>query len=144
MFNRIHFFACLIAASNGVIFSATAEDWPHWTGPAGRNVAEEWGLPDSFDRKTLHNVKWVTPLGDVAFGAPTVSDGRVYVGTNMAAVRDDKRFRRLRGGVLACLDEETGERIWNLVSPERTQGLPAGAFMRDQRWGICSSQRMPT
>jgi len=139
MFNRLCFLACLILASHGAMFFATAEDWPHWTGPAGRNIAEDRGLPESFDRKTMRNIKWTAPLGDVAFGAPTVSDGRVYVGTNIAAVREDKRFRRLRGGVLACLDEETGERIWDLVSPERTQGLPAGAFMKEQRWGICSS-----
>lgn len=139
MFKRLLFLLCFSSVCSGVAFPAMAEDWPHWTGPYGRNVAEEQRLPGTFDRETSHNIKWVTPLGDVAFGAPTVSAGQIYVGTNMAAVRGYKRFRRLRGGVLACLDEATGERLWNLVSPERIRGLPPNAFMEEQRWGICSS-----
>ena len=83
-------------------FSGVAEDWPHWTGPYSRNVSHETNLIAEFDRKTLHNVKWVTGLGDVAFGAPTVAEGRVFIGTNMATVRSDKRFKRQQGGVLVC------------------------------------------
>ncbi len=116
-----------------------AEDWPHWTGPESRNVSAETDLVESFDRKTLANVRWVTRLGEMAFGAPTISNGRVFVGTNMASVREDKRFRGIRGGVVACLDEVTGERIWNLTCPERTWGFPKKTHMEDQRWGICSS-----
>ena len=123
----------------GTLFNAMAADWPHWTGPAGRNVSDEAGLPVSFDRASGHNVKWATRLGEVAFGSPTVAGGRVFVGTNMAAMRADTRFRGLKGGVLACLDETTGARLWNLVCPERTEGLPPRAHMIHQRWGLCSS-----
>ncbi len=131
---------CLI----GLFFGATgvwsfAEDWPHWTGPLGRNAANEIGLPDHFDRSTGENIRWETRLGEVAFGSPVVADGRIYVGTNMAALRDDPRFGRRYGGVLVCLDEATGERRWILASPERTQGLPRYTFLEEQRWGICSS-----
>jgi len=38
-----------------------------------------------------------------------------------------------------CLDERTGERLWQLVTPVRTSGYPEGATMGQQRWGICSS-----
>ncbi len=137
--NRFFLVLCLLGAFCCTTYSAMAEDWPHWTGPYGRNVADTQGLPQDFDRNTQRNIKWVVRLGNVAFGCPTVSDGRIFVGTNMAAVREDNRFRGLSGGVLACLDETTGERIWNLVSPERTQGLPRQTFMEEQRWGICSS-----
>jgi len=116
-----------------------AEDWPHWTGPESRNVLAETDLVESFDRKTLGNVKWVTRLEEMAFGAPTISDGRVFVETNMASVHEDKRFGGIRGGVVACLDEVTGEQIWNLMCPERTWGVPKKTHMEDQRWGICSS-----
>lgn len=133
------YWKCFFVVLSGASFSALAEDWPRWTGPYGRNVAVEEGLAESFDRRTLRNVKWVAPLGDVAFGSPTVSNGRVYVGTNLTAMRGDGRFGRLRGGVVACLDERTGERVWTLVSPERTVGLPKNSFMEEQRWGICSS-----
>ncbi|MFP6616800.1 MAG: hypothetical protein VCB26_10385 [Candidatus Hydrogenedentota bacterium] len=94
-----------------ISISAFPVDWPHWTGPDGRNFSYEQNLPERFDRNTLHNVKWVTRLGEVAFGAPTVSNGRIYFGTNMAAMREDRRFYRSRGGVFACLDEATGQRL---------------------------------
>lgn len=118
---------------------AGAEDWPAWTGPLGRNVTRDSNLPADFDLVTGRNIKWATKLGDVAFGCPTVSQGRVYVGTNLTALRDDPRYDDLQGGVLACLDEATGEPLWNLVSPERTEGFPPNSFVEEQRWGICSS-----
>lgn len=116
-----------------------AEDWPAWTGPLGRNVTRETNLPADFDLVTGRNIRWVTKLGDVAFGCPTVSQGRVFIGTNLAALRDDPRFDRPQGGVLACLDEATGKPLWHLVSPERTEGFPPNSFVEEQRWGICSS-----
>lgn len=116
-----------------------AEDWPHWTGPQGVNATEESSFPSTFDRDTETNIRWVTPVGEVAFGSPTVSGGRVYVGTNLAALRDDSRFQGLKGGVLLCLDEATGAVLWHLVSPERTEGFPPRAHMIHQRWGIASS-----
>jgi outer membrane protein assembly factor BamB len=123
-----------------VVGPAGAADWPSWMGPEGRNVSGETGLPVSFDRKTKQNVKWVAPLGAHAFGCPTVAAGRVYVGTTIAAARDDKRFDALNsGGVLACLDAETGDRVWTLVSPVRTEGYPDNTFNDMQRFGICSS-----
>lgn len=118
---------------------ADAEDWPAWTGPLGRNVARESNLPADFDLVTGRNIKWATKLGDVVFGCPTVSRSQVYVGTNLAALRDDPRYDDLQGGVLACLDEATGKPLWHLVSPERTEGFPPNSFVEEQRWGICSS-----
>lgn len=122
-----------------LVTSAHAEDWPAWTGPHGTNRAIATRLPQSFERSSGKNVAWATLLGDVAFGCPTISDGRIYVGTNAPAVRDDRRFSRPGGGVLVCLDEATGETLWRLVSPERETGFPEHTHMPHQRWGICSS-----
>lgn len=119
--------------------TAHAEDWPAWTGPLGRNVSNEIDLPDSFDRSGMKNVKWVAELGTVAFGCPTVADGRIFIGTNHPAAKDDPRFAKTNAGVLACLDEATGKTLWRLVTPERTQGFHKNAHMIQQRWGICSS-----
>ncbi len=118
---------------------SVAEDWPHWTGPFGVNVSEGHSLPPTFDRETGTHIRWVAPLGDVAFGSPTVSAGRVFVGTNLAALRDDSRFQGQKGGVLLCLDTQTGARLWHLVSPVRTEGFPPHTHMIHQRWGIASS-----
>lgn len=132
-------FRFVVVLSGGVLCSVYAADWPHWTGPEWRNAADETNLPSSFDRKSGEHVRWVAELGEVVFGCPTVAGGRVYVGTNMAALRDDGRFDGAKGGVLVCLDEGTGERLWALAAPERTEGLHPRAHMIHQRWGICSS-----
>ena len=55
----------------------------------------------------------------------------------MKAVREDKRFTATDGGVVLCLDETTGKRLWQLVVPERD--FPKGIYMTQQKWGICSS-----
>ncbi len=125
--------ACLLA------FVANADDWPEWMGPFAQNRSAETGLPVSFDRNDLTNVKWATKLGGVVFGCPSVSEGKIFVGTNALALRDDPRFRGSTGGVLVCLDEATGEVLWRLVTPERFDGFPKYTHMINQRWGICSS-----
>lgn len=124
---------CLIAPAVG------AEDWPTWMGPFAQNRSAERSLAQTFDRDDLTNIKWATRLGTVAFGTPTVSGGRVFVGTNYSAVRDDRRFAKSRGGVLVCLDEATGEVLWRLVTPLREEGFPEDTHLTQQRWGICSS-----
>jgi len=134
----------LLSALTGLAALATAlaaapADWPNWTGPLGRNAADTGALPGEFDRDSRQNVRWSARLGEVAFGSPTVSQGKVFVGTNMAALRGDPRFEGLDGGVLVCLDEATGERLWSVASPVRTEGFPEGAHMIHQRWGLCSS-----
>ncbi|MEW6355525.1 MAG: PQQ-binding-like beta-propeller repeat protein [Planctomycetota bacterium] len=129
--------------------SLDAADWPHWTGPSGRNAVEEKNLPASFDPgekgplgdvdpATTKNVKWAADLSKTVYGCPTVANGRVFLGTNMSAVRDDKRFTASDGGVVLCLDEATGRRLWQLVAPER-EDFPPGVFMTQQKWGVCSS-----
>ena len=129
----------LLVVINVTTSSGTAEDWPHWTGPYNANIANETELPEYFDRSKKHNIKWMVRLGGVAFGCPTVAEGRVFVGTNMPALRDDDRFRGMTGGVLLCLDEATGERLWALACPERSWDLPSDTFMQEQWCGICSS-----
>lgn len=105
----------------------------------GRNASPDKGLPETFDRDALENVRWAAKLGTVAFGSPTVSQGKVFIGTNCPTVRDDPRFSETDGGVVVCLDESSGEVIWRLVCPARVEGLHPKAHMIHQRWGICSS-----
>ncbi len=76
---------------------ARSADWPHWGGGLGRNMVNpvEKNMPESWDVKTGENVKWVMPVGSLAYGNPVVADGRVLVGTNNEgrydpAVEDDR------------------------------------------------------
>ena len=136
-----HAFQMLSLVFCGLLLATVGatDDWPAWGGPTGRNRSAESSLPGTFNRHDGTNIKWSVPLGTVAFGCPTIADGRVFIGTNYPAIRDDNRFTKSRGGVLVCLDEATGEILWRLVAPDREDGFPEHAHMINQRWGISSS-----
>lgn len=138
----------LLALSIAMLVSpgAMAKDWPFWGFDMSRNMVStadhlpEWFNPGEYlknseevDLSTTENVKWVAKLGSQAYGNPVVKDGRVYVGTNNEAPRDPK-FTGDRG-ILMCLDEKTGELIWQLAVPK----LGAGKVSDWEYLGICSS-----
>ena len=135
----------LLAALAGAS-DADAQDWPHWGRDASRNmVADVTGLPETFkagrfirgtddiDMAKTENVRWVAKLGSQTYGNPTVANGRVYVGTNNGSPRDD-RFVGDRSN-LFCLDERTGELIWQLSIPK----LGTGKVSDWEFLGICCS-----
>ena len=127
-------------------------DWPRWCGHTdGNMVCGETGLPASFvpgrkdpkgssiDPATTENVKWVAKLGSNAYGNPTVSSGRVFVGTDDLTLTEDDRFRRSKGGLVKCFSEATGELLWQLPTPVRRKGLHPEILFTHQHLGICSS-----
>ena len=112
---------------------ASAAEWPQWGGDATRNmVSRERKLVTTFgpgkraatgeeiDKTSTRNVKWVAKLGSQSYGNPAVTGGRVYVGTNNESPRDP-RYKGDRSNLL-CLDEKTGELIWQLSVPKLGSG----------------------
>jgi len=138
--------AVMVVAGAG----ARGEDWPQWGRRGDKNmVSDEKPVAESFepgktkdnswetDMSTTRNVKWVAKLGSQTYGNPVVAGGRVFVGTNDASVRDP-RLRRTRGGLVLCLDEATGKRIWQLTVPRfRTKDRKFN--YDDMNLGICAS-----
>jgi len=123
-----------------------AADWPFWGRDASRNmVSEEKGAPVSFDAgrykgstdeidaATTKNVRWVAKLGSQSYGNPTIAGGKVFLGTNNESPRDPK----LTGdrAVLLCLDEKTGETVWQFAIPK----LGTGKISDWEFLGLCSS-----
>ncbi len=102
---------------------ALAEDWPQWgrdetknmASPA-RNVPHDFdpgqfiGRSEEVDPATTRNIKWIAKLGSQSYGNPTVSGGKVFVGTNNESPRDPK-YKGDRSAVYA-LDEATGNLLW--------------------------------
>ncbi len=113
---------------------ANAQDWPHWLGLQNRNVAQSQSLASNVD-----DILWQAELGKVVFGCPTVANGRIFVGTNAPGGDRDPRLPKFRGGVLVCLDEQTGGLNWRLHVPVRWLGFPKNTHMPQQIYGICSS-----
>ena len=124
-----------------------AQDWPAWGGAdAGRNMySPARGLPESFDPgkpragseeidpATTRNVRWAVKLGSQSYGNPVVAGGKVYVGTNNESPRDPRH--RGDRSILLCLDERTGQLLWQLVVPK----LKAGKANDWESLGILSS-----
>lgn len=123
-----------------------AQDWPMWghdetrnmtndvTGLPGEFVAGKFvGTTDEIDMATTKNVKWIQKLGSQSYGNPTVSNGRIFVGTNNDTPRDP-RFQGDRCTVY-CFEEESGEFLWQLNVPK----LGTGKVSDWEFLGICSS-----
>jgi outer membrane protein assembly factor BamB len=138
--------AAWLAAGLLAAHSLNAGDWPTWGGTASRNmVAEAKGLPDdivagkflpkteTIDPKSTKNIRWVAKLGSQSYGSPVVAGGRVYCGTNNESPRDPSQTGDR--GVLMCLDEKTGELLWQLLIPK----VGAGKVSDWEFVGLCSS-----
>ena len=126
---------------------ALAEDWTQWGRTPSRNMTSpETGISadfspgkyqrgtDTIDPATTRNVKWIVKLGSQSYGNPTVANGRVYVGTNNEG-NTDPRFTGKDFSILKCLDEKTGNTLWQLTVPK----LGSGKVGDWEYLGICSS-----
>jgi len=136
----------ILAVLGATAGHAAAQDWPMWGGDESRNMASTVkGLPGKFDAgsfkgatdevdlSTTDKVKWVAKLGSQSYGNPTVSNGRIYVGTN----NDSPRNPRYKGDrcVVYAFDEATGAYQWELNVPK----LGTGKVSDWEYLGICSS-----
>lgn len=68
------------------------------------------------------NVKWAVEIGTETYGNPTVSGGRVFIGTNNAKPRDPA----VKGdrGVMMCFSAEDGKFLWQ-ATHEKLPGKEA-------------------
>lgn len=116
-----------------VFGSLNAGDAPQFGSGWSRNMASsERGLPSEFDLANGKNVKWSVPLGTDGHGTPVVAGGRVYIGTNNENPRDPAHVGDR--GVLLCLDESSGQLLWQLVVPKQEEDI----YMDWPKTGISS------
>ncbi len=129
-----------------LVWIAPAKDWPQWGGTAGRNmVSEEKGLPDSFEPgekdsaagqikpQTSRNVKWGRKLCSALYSTPTVAGGKIFVGGQKPG-----------SGLLICLDEKSGDLLWQWEGPARKVPLHIDGFLigispNPEALGVCST-----
>ena len=127
------------AVSAGLLLSSgSAQDWPRWGGnDPGRNMySPVKNLPDHFvnDKSGKINLKPGKEPGmesgpeeraerevggepGFAGGNVVVAGGKVFIGTNEHP--RDPRPQRGDRSILLCLDEKTGDYLWQLVIPSR-------------------------
>jgi len=109
-------------------------------------VSAEIGLPESFvpgerdfavgatiKMETTRNVKWVHKVCQAVYATPVIAGGKVFVGG-----------RRPRQGLMTCLDERTGQALWQWRGPARKvpdyiDGWLIGIRTHPEELGVCSS-----
>jgi len=129
---------------------ACGADWPQWGRTPQRDmVSSERGLPDTFEpvRQSAatrsatapttrpRHVKWYLPIGVRANATPVVAQGRVLMGSATrpaASVRSSDQG----AGLLQCVDEQTGQLLWQLRMPQLPEKL---APHSDSGYGLCST-----
>lgn len=122
-----------LGASMAASLSLLAGDWPQWGGTLNRNMySPEKGLPDrvepgklksgteDVDMATTKNVKWVAKLGSQSYGNATISNGRVFVGTNNDVPRDGQHEGDR--SIMMVFGEKDGGFLWQLVVPKLASG----------------------
>lgn len=92
----------------------------------------DWEIAD--DGTPVKNVRWSAALGTYSHGDPVVSQGLIWVGTNNSRPRDPAH--REDGGVLMCFDKETGQFLYQYLSPRLSEG-------RDFDWPSSSQAGSP-
>jgi outer membrane protein assembly factor BamB len=138
---------CVFSFAYSFHSTALAEDQSQWGERWTRNMASsETGLPKTFslgerdpddqdcvDMSTTENVRWIASLGSRVYSSPVVAEGRILIGTNNDAPRNSS-YEDDRG-ILMCLDENTGEFLWQLVVPKRDEER----FFDSAKTGITST-----
>ncbi|MCA9264330.1 MAG: PQQ-binding-like beta-propeller repeat protein [Planctomycetales bacterium] len=99
-----------------------AADQPQWGERDSRNmVSAESGLVEAFDPPSGQNIRWSVRLGTACYSTPVIARNRVLIGTNNDQVRNPNWTGDR--GVLLCLDEQTGEFVWQLAAPKLADPL---------------------
>ena len=92
----------------------SAENWPHWRGPAATGVSTERGLPERWSDK--ENVAWRAPVRGLGTSSPIVWGDTVFVTSQIgrSARRPGNHPTLVQGGNPA----ESGERLLGGAQPE--------------------------
>jgi outer membrane protein assembly factor BamB len=80
---------------------------------------------------------WQLRLGTHQYALPTIDRGRMYLALDDAAL-DRPGLKPTGGGLLLAIDEETGRRIWQFVSPRYMEGMAEPYHYDQWKAGIAS------
>lgn len=125
-------FGWVLVLAVSITVSISANDWPHWRGPAASGVAAPSPLPAVWSAK--ENVAWEAALAGAGVASPIVSGTRVFVSSQAGdGRRQDGRHPTLTQGadpstageatlrrttraevkfVLEAFDRSSGKRLW--------------------------------
>lgn len=104
----------LICASTTLALPLTARDWPEFRGPTGQGLATGSRFPVVWD--ATNNVTWKQALPGAGWSSPVVKGGGFFRGDRIyltTAVNGDSTNESPWSLRALCLEESTGEILWN-------------------------------
>ena len=96
-----------------------------------------WGrsaLPEVFAPEQL---LWEIELGLHQYTVPQIDRGRMYLGINDRNL-DHPAVERSDGGIFMCIDQATGQMIWQLPIPRFMDGVKPPYHFNKWKCGVCS------
>ena len=84
------------------------------------------------------NLLWEVQLGTHQYTIPKVDGGQIFLGVDDSAL-EHTAVKRTRGGVFMCLDQKSGEMMWQLPVPRNMAGTVEPYHFNHWRCGICST-----
>jgi outer membrane protein assembly factor BamB len=91
-------------------------------------------LPDAFRSNDL---LWEIRLGTHQYTIPRIDNGRIFIGINDREL-EHPVLKGTGGGIVMCLEEETGEMIWQLAIPRYMAGTQPPYHFNHWQCGVCS------
>jgi len=91
-------------------------------------------LPDAFDPTQL---LWEIELGLHQYTVPQIDRGRMFLGINDRNL-EHPAVKRTDGGILMCVEQATGEMVWQLPIPRFMDGVKPPYHFNKWRCGVCS------
>ncbi len=80
---------------------------------------------------------WEIELGDHQYTVPRVDHDQLFIGVNDQSL-EHAAAKSTGGGILMCLDPQTGRRIWQLPIPRYMDGTKAPFHFNHWKCGVCS------
>jgi len=103
-------------------------------GGSAQAAAGSSALPTAFEQEDL---LWEIKLGVHQYTIPRIDDGRIFIGINDRNLKHPV-LQRNGGGIVMCLEQATGEMIWQLPIPRYMEGKIAPFHFNHWECGVCS------
>jgi outer membrane protein assembly factor BamB len=134
-FNLLMFILIIILSNNKISGQVDPErQWPSYRGKFSSGVLDNTNLPDSFDLKSMTNVRWKTEVPGLGLSSPVVWDNKIFITTAISEADKAGYKPGLYGDVTSvsdssvhewkvyCFDKNSGKKIWEQTS---FKGKPA-------------------
>jgi outer membrane protein assembly factor BamB len=99
-----------------------------------QSEAANSALPEVFRADDL---LWEVRLGTHQYTIPRIDGGQIFLGINDRNLNHPV-LKKTGGGLLMCLEQSTGEMLWQLVIPRYMEGTKAPFHFNHWECGVCS------